>query len=106
MSRCRQQTVPRCPLVIIARRGLALNGKNPTILYGYGSYGFTIDPAFSPPRYAWLERGGIFAIAGVRGGGERGDDWHMAGFKASKTQHLEGRYRLCRVSDCQAVHLA
>lgn len=74
----------KVPLVIIARRGLALNGKNPTILYGYGSYGFTIDPAFSPTRYAWLERGGMFAIAGVRGGGERGDDWHMAGFKASK----------------------
>jgi prolyl oligopeptidase len=74
----------KVPLVIIARRGIALNGKNPTILYGYGSYGYTIDPAFAPVRYAWFEHGGIFAIAGVRGGGEHGNDWHMGGFKGSK----------------------
>jgi prolyl oligopeptidase len=74
----------KVPLIIISRRGTALNGKNPTILYGYGSYGITINPAFVPTRYPWFEHGGIFAIAGVRGGGERGNDWHMGGYKASK----------------------
>jgi prolyl oligopeptidase len=72
------------PLSIIARKDIKLDGRNPTILYGYGAYGSTDDPFFSPRLYAWLERGGIYAIAHVRGGGAFGDEWHMAGRRATK----------------------
>ncbi len=74
----------RVPLSLIHRKGLALDGSHPTILNGYGAYGISLDPGFSPTRMAWLERGGIFAIAHIRGGGEYGDDWHLAGQKKTK----------------------
>lgn len=72
------------PLSVLARADLALDGSHPTILYGYGAYGTTEDPAYSARLLAWLERGGVFAIAHVRGGGAFGDDWHRAGRKATK----------------------
>jgi len=72
------------PLSILARKGLKLDGSNPTIVYGYGAYGTTEDPAFGPRLYAWLERGGVFAVAHVRGGGVYGEPWRLAGFKATK----------------------
>ena len=74
----------RVPLSIVYRKGLARDGSHPLLLDGYGSYGFTYDPSFSPLRLAWLERGGVFAAAHVRGGGEFGEDWHKAGQKATK----------------------
>jgi prolyl oligopeptidase len=67
------------PLSLITKKGLALNGDAPTLVYAYGSYGISIDPTFNPSILAWLERGGIFAVAHVRGGGELGEDWHLAG---------------------------
>lgn len=72
------------PLTILSRSDLKLDGRNPTILYGYGAYGITDDPAFSPRIYAWLERGGVYAIAHVRGGGAYGEGWHSAGHKTTK----------------------
>jgi len=72
------------PLSIIHKRGVKLDGSNPTILYGYASYGFTEEPFFSPSRLAWLERGGVFAVANPRGSGAFGQDWYKAGFQASK----------------------
>lgn len=72
------------PLSIIARKDLALDGRHPTLLYGYGAYGTTEDPGWSPRLLAWLERGGVYAIAHVRGGGAFGEDWHRAGMKATK----------------------
>jgi prolyl oligopeptidase len=72
------------PLSVIHRKGLALDGSHPTILKGYGSYGVSLEPGFDPTSVAWIERGGILAIAHVRGGGEYGEGWHMAGFKQSK----------------------
>ncbi len=72
------------PLSIIHRRDIKLDGSNPTLLDGYGAYGMTIDPYFGPRRLAWLERGGVFAEAHVRGGGEFGEDWHMWGKKLTK----------------------
>lgn len=72
------------PLTILARRNVRKDGSNPTILYGYGAYGLTTDPVFNPTLAAWLARGGIYAIAGVRGGGEFGRAWHVAGAKATK----------------------
>ena len=56
------------PLSIVHKRGLARDGTNPTLLLGYGAYGFTTDPRFFAPGLAWLERGGVFAVAHVRGG--------------------------------------
>jgi prolyl oligopeptidase len=72
------------PMSIISRKGIARDGRNPTILYGYGAYGTTENPFFSPRIYAWLERGGVYAIAHVRGGGIYGDEWHRAGRKQTK----------------------
>jgi prolyl oligopeptidase len=72
------------PLSIVHQRSLKLDGSHPTLLHGYGSYGITYDPAFEPTSLAWLERGGVIAVAHVRGGGEYGEDWHNAGRKASK----------------------
>lgn len=67
------------PLSIVFKKGLTLNGSHPTLLEGYGSYGITIEPDFDPTALAWLERGGVLAFAHVRGGGEYGEDWHLAG---------------------------
>jgi prolyl oligopeptidase len=67
------------PVSIISRTDLKLNGNNPTILYGYGAYGTTESPFLSPSVYTWIERGGIYAFAHVRGGGLLGSDWHAAG---------------------------
>ena len=67
------------PLSIVYRKGLKLDGSNPALLEGYGAYGITLDPFFDPKYIAWYEHGGVFAIAHVRGGGEYGEDWHLAG---------------------------
>jgi prolyl oligopeptidase len=72
------------PLSITYRKGLKLDGANPTLLEGYGAYGITLDPFFDPKLLAWYERGGIFAVAHVRGGGEYGEDWHLAGKMLTK----------------------
>lgn len=72
------------PLSIIHKRGLPLDGSHPTLLHGYGSYGITYDPNFDPSSLAWLERGGVIAVAHIRGGGEYGEDWHNGGRKATK----------------------
>jgi prolyl oligopeptidase len=72
------------PLTILHRKGLALDGARPTILAGYGAYGFSYSPSYSPALLAWLERGGVWAVAHVRGGGEKGDAWRTAGSRAKK----------------------
>ncbi len=72
------------PLSIVHRRGIRLDGNNPTILYGYGAYGISQTPFYRPTFLPWFDRGGVFAVAHVRGGGEYGEDWHKAGFKATK----------------------
>jgi prolyl oligopeptidase len=77
------------PLSIIHQKGLALDGSHPTWLDGYGSYGITNDPSFRPTWLAFLERGGIFAVAHVRGGGEYGEDWHLGGQKLAKQHTID-----------------
>jgi prolyl oligopeptidase len=72
------------PMSIVMRKGTKLDGRNPTIVYGYGAYGTTENPFFNPRILAWLERGGIYAFVHVRGGGIFGDEWHQAGRKATK----------------------
>jgi prolyl oligopeptidase len=77
------------PLSIIYRKGTKLDGSHPLLLYGYGSYGITIDPYFDPQLLAWFEQGGIYAVAHVRGGGEYGEDWHLAGKMLNKPNTWE-----------------
>jgi len=72
------------PVSILHRADLELDGSNPTIVYGYGSYGISQRVSFSTIRLAWVERGGVYAIAHVRGGGEYGKEWHYAGRMANK----------------------
>ncbi len=67
------------PLSIVFKRGLTRDGSAPTLLEGYGAYGINSDPEFTPTMIAWLERGGVWATAHVRGGGERGREWHEGG---------------------------
>ncbi|WP_413165211.1 prolyl oligopeptidase family serine peptidase [Capilliphycus salinus ALCB114379] len=72
------------PMFITHKKGLSLNGNNPTILYGYGGFNASLTPNFSISRMAWLEMGGVYAIPNLRGGGEYGEDWHQAGTKNKK----------------------
>lgn len=72
------------PLSIVYRRGLKLDGSNPTLLWGYGAYGISQDPAYGPVLLARYEKGGVFAVAHVRGGGEYGEDWYKGGYKQTK----------------------
>ena len=72
------------PLSIVHVKGLKLDGSNPTILYGYGAYGISQTPFYRPTFLPWFNRGGVFAVAHVRGGGEYGEDWHKAGYKLTK----------------------
>jgi prolyl oligopeptidase len=72
------------PASIIVAKGSKLDGRNPLLLYGYGAYGNVEEPSFSPRLLAWIERGGIFVVAHVRGGGLYGDAWHRAGWKTTK----------------------
>jgi prolyl oligopeptidase len=74
----------KIPVTLMYRKTTQLNGDNPTLLVGYGSYGISMRPTFDPARLAWLERGGIYAVAHIRGGGEYGERWHEAGRKATK----------------------
>ncbi len=74
----------RIPMFVTAKKGIALNGSNPTILYGYGGFNIPLQPAFSPALLAWVESGGVYAVANLRGGGEYGRDWHEAGMKTRK----------------------
>jgi len=74
----------RVPMFITARRDIKLDGSNPTLLYGYGGFNVPLPPAFQVSRVAWLEMGGVYAQANLRGGGEYGRAWHEAGTKLHK----------------------
>ncbi|HEV3144234.1 MAG TPA: prolyl oligopeptidase family serine peptidase [Gemmataceae bacterium] len=74
----------KIPMFITAKRGLKLDGSNPVLLYGYGGFNISIVPDFRPERIGWLEMGGVYAQANLRGGGEYGQEWHKAGTKLQK----------------------
>ena len=74
----------RIPMFITYKKGLEKNGKNPVYLYGYGGFNVSLPPSFSASRMLWLENGGIYAQANLRGGSEYGEEWHIAGTKMNK----------------------
>ena len=74
----------KVPLIITYKKGLVLNGKNPTLLYGYGGFNISLTPGFSTSNIVWMENGGVYAVANLRGGGEYGEDWHVQGTKLKK----------------------
>ena len=74
----------KVPVFVTHKKGVKLDGTNPTILYGYGGFGISLTPGFAVSRAVWMEMGGVFAVANLRGGGEYGEDWHQAGTKLKK----------------------
>src|SRR5690606_7600045 len=74
----------KVPMFITHRKGLELDGSNPTILYGYGGFNISLTPGFSSMNTAWLEQGGVYAVANLRGGGEYGEPWHKGGMLHKK----------------------
>ena len=74
----------KIPMIITHKKGVELNGKNPTMLYGYGGFNISLTPSFSVSNAVWLEQGGIYAVPNIRGGGEYGKVWHNAGTKLQK----------------------
>ena len=74
----------KIPMYLSYKKGLKKDGANPTYLYGYGGFNISLSPAFSPANLAWMEAGGLFALANLRGGGEYGEAWHQAGTKLNK----------------------
>jgi len=74
----------RVPMFLSYRKGIKLDGSNPTLLYGYGGFNVSITPAFGVSSFIWMEMGGVYAVANLRGGGEYGKDWHEAGMKLKK----------------------
>jgi prolyl oligopeptidase len=74
----------KVPMFLTYRKGLEKNGNNPTMLYGYGGFDASITPSFSPAIATWLQMGGVYAVANLRGGGEYGEEWHLAGTKLRK----------------------
>jgi len=82
----------KIPVTVIAMKGVTPNGARPTILYGYGGFGITTAPRFLGSTLAWLERGGVYAVANIRGGGEFGEGWHEAGMLSKKQNVFDDFY--------------
>ncbi len=74
----------KIPMFLVHKKGIKLDGTNPTLLYGYGGFNISLTPRFSVSRLVWVEMGGIYAVANLRGGGEYGERWHLAGTKLNK----------------------
>jgi prolyl oligopeptidase len=74
----------KVPMFVVSKKGMEKNGKNPTLLTGYGGFNVSLTPSFSRSMYLWMEHGGIYAVANLRGGAEFGEDWHRAGMLEKK----------------------
>ena len=84
----------KIPISIMRKKGIKLDGTNPTLLYGYGGYGINLTPAFSSTRRIWFDAGGVYVVANLRGGGEFGEDWHRAG-NLTRKQHVFDDFIAC-----------
>jgi prolyl oligopeptidase len=83
----------KIPVIVLMKKGTKLDGKNPTILNGYGSYGISNVPTMNIYVRPWFDRGGVFAIANIRGGGEFGEPWHRVGALTKKeTRNIQRFY--------------
>lgn len=74
----------KVPMFVVHKKGLKLDGSNPTLLYAYGGFNISLRPSYSPATIAWLDMGGVYVMANLRGGGEYGEEWHEAGMKLKK----------------------
>src|SRR5262249_47394325 len=79
----------KIPMFISHKKGIKLDGNNPTLLYGYGGFNISLTPQFSISKLAWMEMGGVFAVANIRGGGEYGRDWHRAATRLNRPKAYE-----------------
>jgi prolyl oligopeptidase len=82
----------KVPMFVIHKKGLAITGATPTILYGYGGFNVSLDPSFDPTNWPWYEAGGVYAIANLRGGSEYGEEWHKAGMLGNKQNVFDDFY--------------
>ena len=100
----------KVPMFITYKKGLKKDGNNPTLLYGYGGFDISLTPQFSIQRVAWLEMGGVYAQACLRGGGEYGEEWHRAGTKEHKQNVFDdciaGAEWLCKEKYTKPAKLA
>jgi prolyl oligopeptidase len=81
---CTSKDGARVPIIVTHRKGVKLNGQNPTLLYAYGGFSISLTPFFSVEYAAWMDMGGVVAVANLRGGGEYGEQWHLAGKQVNK----------------------
>jgi len=89
---CTSKDGTRIPMFIVHRSGLARNGANPTLVYGYGGFNASMTPSFNPARFAWFEQGGVYVQVTLRGGGEYGEAWHQAGMLGNKQNVFDDLY--------------
>ena len=96
----------RVPMFLTYKKGMKLDGQNPTLLYAYGGFDISLTPAFLVSRMlVWLEMGGVYAQPNLRGGGEYGEEWHQAGMKLQEAECLRRFHCRGRVADRQQVHV-
>lgn len=91
-DQCTSKDGTKVPMTIVRSKGMKSDGSNPTLLWGYGGYGIVISPRFQAYRLAWLEQGGVYAIANIRGGGELGETWHTQGNLLNKQNVFDDFY--------------
>ncbi len=94
----------RVPMFVVNKKGLKKDGHNPTLLTGYGGFNVSMSPSFSRTAYLWMEHGGIYAMANLRGGAEFGEDWHRAGMLDKKQNVFDDMIAGSRTSDCGKIY--